>query len=419
MIHDRSLLAATVAALVAAQLAACGSSSTAPGASASASVSVASVPAPPDSVRPLTQAELPSTNGKIAAGNLDASIAGAESRLKQRGDTDAEALTTLYGLVSEQQRFSSSVAALKRMQDLAERIVAAAPKVAKSYVTRAGARAAVHRFTAAKEDLDAAVKLGAPDDDLDNLRASIAQADGDLEGALALRHKLSEARPNISNLGAEAVLLAELGRFDDAQALFDRAAREYRDVSAHAIAWLFFQQGAVWERARNVPRARAFYRAAHERLPMYAHAASHYALLEKSDASLAILATITATSDDPEFEWAFAQVLRRHKRDAEADAHLAIARARYDAITAELPEAYAEHAANFWLADGGDAAKALLWAKKNLEVRRSSAAYETALLAAIAAKSTADACTFRKAVDQLPHPTDMLASIAKDACPSP
>lgn len=386
------------------------------GSSSSSSASASSAPAAPDPVRPLTQAEQPTTDGGLAAGNLDGHIQGLEKRVKDRGG-DPDDLTSLYEVVSEHQRFSSSVADLTRMLDLAERVVAAAPKVATSYITRASARAAVHRFAAAKEDMDAAVKLGATDDQLDSLRASIAQAEGDLDRALELRHKMSELRPSITNLGTEAVVLAELGRLDDAAALFRRAALEYGNVSAFAIAWLYFQEGAVWERARNLPRARAFYLAAHERLPMFAHAGSHYALLEKSDVSLAILTVVAATSDDPEFEWALAQVLRRNHKDA--DAHLATARTRYDALTAQLPEAYAEHAANFWLADGGDPQKALLWAKKNLEVRRSAAAYETALLAAIAAKSSADACTFRKGVEQLAHPPEMLTSIAKDACPKP
>lgn len=404
-----------IAALVVTAPLACSSGSTGSPTTSASSIPTAPAPAPPDSVRPLTQAELPTTDGRITADNLSAVVLSAEQRVA-RGE-DADALATLFEVVSERQRFTSSVADLRRLVDLGDRIVAAAPKAAKSFVVRASSRAAVHRFKDAKDDVATAVSLGAQDAQVDGLRAVLVQAEGDLEGALALRHKMREATSDIVTLGAEATILGELGRHDDATALFDRAAREYRGVSAPAVAWLYFQEGAMWERAGNVPRARAFYQAAYERLPIYAHAASHFALLEKTERALQVLGPIVAASDDPEFEWAFAQILRRNKRDADADAHLAKARARYDEITALLPEAYAEHAANFWVADGADPAKALLWAKKNLEVRRSPAAFEVAFLAAITSKSTADGCAFKAELDKLPHPSESLRAIAKDACP--
>ena len=56
------------------------------------------------------------------------------------------------------------------------------------------------------------------------------------------------------------------------------------------------------------------------------------------------------------------------------------------------PEAFADHAAEFWLAAGGDPEKALSLAQRNLEVRRTPRAYELVLQAALAAEETAVAC---------------------------
>lgn len=416
----------TWSAVLALGLVSCGKSAPSSASSASA-VAVPTSSVVMDSVRPLTQKELPTTDGHIAADNLVGTVDAAEKVVALRPD-DPDAIGTVLDALSERQRFTSSVADLRRLPELGDRVVAAAPKAAKSFVRRAAARAAVHRFKDAKEDLATAVSLGAQGAQVDGLRATFLQADGDLDGALALRHAMTTAHEDIITLGAEASVLGELGRVDEAASLFERAARGYNDVAAPAVAWLYFQEAAMWERARNIPRARAFYEAAYERLPIYAHAASHFALLESSSAkgaassskaehALSILEPIAASADDPEFEWALAQVLRRLHRDADADAHLAKARARYDEITTALPEAYAEHAANFWVADGADAQKALVWAKKNLDVRRSAAAFEVAFLAAISAKSMTEGCAFKRDLDALPRPPEMLKTLAKDACP--
>ena len=41
-------------------------------------------------------------------------------------------------------------------------------------------------------------------------------------------------------------LLADLGDFDEADRIYDRALREYTDVSPFAVAWVCFQLGVLW-----------------------------------------------------------------------------------------------------------------------------------------------------------------------------
>ena len=50
------------------------------------------------------------------------------------------------------------------------------------------------------------------------------------------------------------------------------------------------------------------------------------------------------------------------------------AAARYDELIASHPEAFADHAAEFWLAAGADQDKALGLAKMNVEVRNTPSA---------------------------------------------
>src|SRR5256885_1815389 len=84
--------------------------------------------------------------------------------------------------------------------------------------------------------------------------------------ALAPGRTGREKRADLGNLGTEASLLGQLGRAEEAKALFLRAPSDYRSVSAFPVAWLFLQEGRFWERAGEAARARAYYQAAYERL---------------------------------------------------------------------------------------------------------------------------------------------------------
>ena len=65
-----------------------------------------------------------------------------------------------------------------------------------------------------------------------------------------------------------------------------------------------------------------------------------------------------------------------------------LAAARYDDLIESHPEAFADHAAEFWLAAGADPDKALRLARMNLDVRDTPRA--RSLLARAVAANTAD-----------------------------
>jgi hypothetical protein len=56
------------------------------------------------------------------------------------------------------------------------------------------------------------------------------------------------------------------------------------------------------------------------------------------------------------------------------------------------PEAFADHAAEFWLTVGGDAHKGRLLAAQNFEIRKTPRAYELVLQAAVATQETTAIC---------------------------
>jgi tetratricopeptide (TPR) repeat protein len=368
---------------------------------------------PLDPLGPPSQAELPTTDGTIAIGNLNGQIDAAERALAKGSPGSKQ---QLVDLLATRARYLARIADLERASTLAEELVKDAPKDPSAYVTRASMRATMHRFTDALADLAEAEKLGAKAGDLVSDRASIVEGQGDLEGALALRHAAREARATIATLGTEAALIGRMGKTTEADALFRQAMRSYRGVSPLPVAWLLLQQGLMWESAGNAARARAFFQAAMERLPTYGHAVSHLATLVPPARGVEVLKPIVEASDDPELGMVLAARMRSAGDVAGADKRLAHVRARYEELVKKHPEAYAEHAGWFWLDEGKEPGRALDLAKKNLAVRRTEKAYRLAVLAAVAAGAQGEACAFGREADKAHRTSEMLRAIAADAC---
>ena len=150
--------------------------------------------------------------------------------------------------------------------------------------------------------------------------------------------------------------------------------------------------------------ARAYLEDALLAFPEYAHAAVHAAMIEPPDKALAILAPVEKRATDPDVWAAHADALRRGKRDAEAAPFVAKARARIDELLAKHPEAFADHAARFFMGAGGDVKRALDLAKGAAAKAPSEETLELWLLAARASGSDAEACA-------------AAAAAAKTSCP--
>jgi tetratricopeptide (TPR) repeat protein len=351
-------------------------------------------------------AERRTTSGAIAADNLDAQIVGLE-RAHAAPDHELGHTLGLVGAVGARGHYLGRVVDLERADRLAEEAVASAPRDPAALLARAGTRAALHRFAEARADLDAAAAVGAGPEKLARARATLSLALGHISAALPVFEQQAAAAPSIDSLGTLAAVYGQLGRTDEAHARFAAALAAYRDVSPFPVAWLEFEEGQMWEREGQLARARALYASAHARLPVYEHATAHLAglLAEEGEraAAIALLAPLLASSDDPEIPAQLATLYTAEGRRGDAAAMLGRARQGYDERLARHPEAFADHAARFFMGVGGDPGRARTLARANLERRQSEPAYQLAIEAALAAGANADACHAADGARRLDH----------------
>lgn len=344
---------------------------------------------------PLSRSELPTTNGAIAMGNLEGQIDAATTAIERRGNT-AERSAELVDLLLLRGQFRARIVDYERAAALSQAALVEFPQSPLSHLSQARVLATFHRFPAALTSLEKAEQLGARASAVQSARAGIWQGLGKYDEALAVRAESVERRSEIGSLSALAGLRAERGEIDAADQLFIEAPYTYRDVAPFPVAWNSFQHGLMWMREGRLERARELLAATVERLPQYAPAAGHLGEVEAAlghrQAAIELLQPLAETSDDPDYGAQLARILAEageHERSQQWRLHSA---RRYDELTARYPEAFADHAAEFWLAAGNDPQRALFWARRNLEVRQTPRAYELLLNAAIAAADKSTAC---------------------------
>jgi hypothetical protein len=97
--------------------------------------------------------------------------------------------------------------------------------------------------------------------------------------------------------------------------------------------------------------------------------------LGEVESAVARLYSLAVTSDDPDYDAQLARILEDAGRADESRHRCRLAAARYDELVATHPEAFADHAAEFWLAAGANPGKALQLARMNVEVRKTPRAY--------------------------------------------
>jgi tetratricopeptide (TPR) repeat protein len=339
---------------------------------------------------PLDQRQLATTSGAIALANLDAEIRGLQTAIAKQPLLGREA--ALVSALQLRAQFLGRLADYDQAATVVDAMLARSPQDARVYALRAKTRSIYHRFAEASLDLDQAQALGASENELAGPRATILQALGRQEEALALRHRLRESKPDITTLGNEASVLADMGESEKAERLFLAAQDAYRDTSPFPIAWLWFQQGSMWAKRGKLTRAKALFQAASERVPGYAHAIGHLASLVPPAQAIELLRPVALASDDPEYSAELGVLLRDHGQSVEGEKLIAASATSYERLCKLHPEAFGDHAARFWLGAGSDGKKALLWARKNFEVRPTLEAFELVLDSAAAAHDPDSAC---------------------------
>ncbi|WP_256255827.1 lipopolysaccharide assembly protein LapB [Streptomyces sp. MUSC 14] len=314
----------------------------------------------------------PTTAGVIAMGNLDVRIEGLTAQAT-RGRLTADGWGELVELTVLRGQVRGRIDEVEGAVSLAGSFVDRAPRDPRSLVARARVAGLFHRFAAALDDLDAAAALGLDRRAVDEERAAVCQAVGRYDEALALLRQGLSGRRDFRTLGAMARWHAERGEADEAETWFLAARRAYRGVSPFPPAVLEFQCGQMWMDRGGLVSARSWLESAVRRLPSYVPAQGHLAETDAAEGrtpeAAERLRRLALASDDPDYATRLARLLDRCEVPAEARLWRAYAAARYEELTARHPEAYADHAAEFWLTVGGDPWRALRLARQNLALR--------------------------------------------------
>src|SRR6266436_9777046 len=325
--------------------------------------------------------ELAVTDGTIALLNLRAQIEGLEPDVRL-GHATVEGRVGLIELITLRGLILGHIADYQRAEAIAEQLVRDAGTDGTAFVARARTRAVFHRFTDALEDMDRAERLGLNAETTNGDRAAIFQALGRYDEALATRKEAADRRDSFENVAALAGLYAECGDSDAAERLYAESHRRYRGVSPFPLALLDFQLGLMWMNKGRLDDARTSFDDARRRVPAYAPAQGHLAEVEaelgETGSAVARLCSLAVSSDDPDYAAQLARILR-DAGCSQFQHWCRLAAERYDELVASHPEAFADHAAEFWLAAGANPDKALPLARMNIEIRKTPRAY--ALLA--------------------------------------
>lgn len=321
------------------------------------------------------------TASAIAIANLDHLIA-------QRGDEG-----DIDELLFARSRFLGDYDALDRASTLAE----LRPETARDLLQRARARAAVHRFAAALDDLAALERTGGSGDAIAGARASIFVATGRAHEVVAQLEGAAHRQPGYASSSALAGAYAAVGRYADADRLYVAALDALDTTSPFPYAWIYFARGVMWaEHGSDPVRGEALYRRALAYVPEFVTAAVHLSELEVTRgelrAPIARLAPIAAASREPEALALLGALHIRTGDRARGEHEIASARERYESLLARHPLAFADHAAEFYLGPGADAERAWALARQNLAGRRTDRAFALAIEAAWASKHYAEAC---------------------------
>ena len=313
------------------------------------------------------------TDGTIALRNLEAQIEGLQPEAALCR-APVEEQVRLIDLLALRGSILGTIADYEWAQELADRLVHGAVTAAPAFFARARSRALFHRFADALEDLEVAERLGADADVVNRERAAVFQGLGRYDEAFAIREEAAHRSPSFESLGALTTLHAERGDTERAVRLHAESVRRYRGISPLPLATLNFQLGVMWMREGDFDRARDQLTAARRYVAAYVPAQGHLAEVEAelgdAESAVALLYPLATTSDDPDYAGQLARILADAGRTEESRYWRQHAAERYDELIALHPEAFADHAADFWLGAGAEPEKALRLARMNFAIRK-------------------------------------------------
>lgn len=310
------------------------------------------------------------TSGRIAIANLAATIDGLERR---RSGAASEELLSLSRLLFLRGDLLGRIADHDRAEAVANDAIALCPDRGMVFFICAQIDGRFHRFAEAFESLDRAHRAGFQPDDINRETAALLQATGRYTEALKLREWIAQREPGIHSLGALASLLAEMGDAMAAENCYTDALESDRGASPLPCAQLLFERGVNAMRQRELDRAEASFAALQLILPGHVPGPGHRAEIALArgelDRASALITPLLNLSDDPEYRATHADILAARGDRQAAAREAARAAAAYDRLLKRRPEAYADHAAAFFMGIGDQPQRALDLAVCNCKLR--------------------------------------------------
>jgi tetratricopeptide (TPR) repeat protein len=247
--------------------------------------------------------------------------------------------------------------------------------------------ARVHRFAEARTALEHVKRLANDPSEWQELAASLDEATGHLERSQPVRDELARLAPSTIHLVERAGGLAAAGKLDEALAIMPGAAAALHDNAPELMSWLLFQWGRLYEQKGEPAAARDFYAAAQDRLPTLeetAHLAQAMAASGDLGGAKALVDAALVEHRHPELLGLAVQLGHGELAAEAADA--------WERYLIAFPEAFADHAARFYVGPGANPSRALELARKNLANRDTREARALVVEAALAAGDPNEAC---------------------------
>ena len=310
------------------------------------------------------------TSGRIAVANLLALIESLELRRIEAATFDD--LVALSNLLFFRGDLLGHIADHDRAELIAAQAIALSPDSASALYVHAGVAAHFHRFEEANALLDRALAAGCSRQKVDLQKAALLQATGKYHEALVLREGQAKDDPGIHSLGALASLMAEMDRWAAAEACYAAALEADIGVSPFPCSQLLFEWGLNAMRRGDLDRAETTFVELEAVVPAHVPGRGHRAELALARGQLDLAATLVApileTSDDPEYRAIHAEILAA-RGDGRASREAELAAAGYEQLLARRPEAYADHAAEFFIGAGNQPQRAVDLASANWKIR--------------------------------------------------
>jgi tetratricopeptide (TPR) repeat protein len=311
------------------------------------------------------------TSGRIAVANLSASIDSLELRRVEHATF--EDLTALSKFLFLRGDLLGRIVDHDRGELMAKKSIAFSPDYTSTLYIRARLAERFHRFDEANALLDQALAAGHPEDEIDVEKAALLQATGHYIEALAVRERLAKDNPGIQTLGALASLLSEMDQWAAAESCYAAAVDADEGTSPIPCGQLLFEWGVSAMRRGGLDRAEEIFGELDAILPQHVPGRGHRAEVALARGHLnfaeALITPLLAIADDPEYRATYAEILAARGDSKAAITVAQHAAAAYQRLLARRPEAYADHAAAFFMSVGNRPQLAVDLALANFKLR--------------------------------------------------